>query len=150
MRLGRGFIAGEENAQVIVLSERVWQHRFGGDPGILGKPVTVSGHPFTVVGVAPRGFHGLDLILDPEFWVPLGNVEQLAPNVPSRTSRDFHWLDVIGRLAPGVTRAQASAELATMAQRLAKAYPDTDKGGGFLIDQAGSLPPRDRSTVCYF
>ena len=150
MRLGRGFIAGEENAQVIVLSERVWQHRFGGDPGILGKPVTVSGHPFTVVGVAPRGFHGLDLILDPEFWVPLGNVEQLAPNVPSRTSRDFHWLDVIGRLAPGVTRAQASAELATMAQRLAKAYPDTDKGGGFLIDQAGSLPPRDRSTVLLF
>ena len=150
MRLGRGFVAGEENAQVIVLSERVWQHRFGGDPGILGKPVTVSGHPFTVVGVAPRGFHGLDLILDPEFWVPLGNVEQLAPNVPSRTSRDFHWLDVIGRLAPGVTRAQASAELATMAQRLAKAYPDTDKGGGFLIDQAGSLPPRDRSTVLLF
>ena len=150
MRLGRGFVAGEENAQVIVLSERVWQHRFGGDPGILGKPVTVSGHPFTVVGVAPRGFHGLDLILDPEFWVPLGNVEQLAPNVPSRTSRDFHWLDVIGRLAPGVTRAQASAELATMAQRLAKAYPDTDKGGGFLIGQAGSLPPRDRSTVLLF
>ncbi len=150
MRLGRGFVAGEENAQVIVLSERVWQHRFGGDPGILGKPVTVSGHPFTVVGVAPRGFHGLDLILDPEFWVPLGNVEQLAPNVPSRTSRDFHWLDVIGRLGPGVTRAQASAELATMAQRLAKAYPDTDKGGGFLIGQAGSLPPRDRSTVLLF
>ena len=150
MRLGRGFVAGEENAQVIVLSERVWQHRFGGDPGILGKRVTVSGHPFTVVGVAPRGFHGLDLILDPEFWVPLGNVEQLAPNVPSRTSRDFHWLDVIGRLGPGVTRAQASAELATMAQRLAKAYPDTDKGGGFLIGQAGSLPPRDRSTVLLF
>jgi predicted permease len=150
MRLGRGFVAGEEQAPVIVLSERVWQHRFGGDPGILGKPVTVSGHPFTVVGVAPRGFHGLDLILDPEFWVPLGNVEQLAPSVPSRTSRDFHWLDVIGRLSPGVTRAQASAELATMAQRMAKAYPDTDKGGGFLMDQAGSLPPRDRSTVILF
>lgn len=150
MRLGRGFLAGEEHAPVIVLSERVWRHRFGGDPGILGKPVTVSGHPFTVVGVAPRGFHGLDLILDPEFWVPLGNVEQLAPSVPSRSSRDFHWLDVTGRLAPGVTRAQASAELATIANRLAKAYPDTDKGGGFLIDQAGSLPPRDRSTVLLF
>jgi predicted permease len=150
MRLGRGFLAEEEHAPVIVLSERVWRHRFGGDPGIIGKAVTVSGHPFTVVGVAPRGFHGLDLILDPEFWVPLGNVEQLAPSVPSRTSRDFHWLDVTGRLAPDVTRAEASAELATIAQRLAKAYPDTDKGGGFLIDQAGSLPPRDRSTVLLF
>ncbi|MGC2511611.1 MAG: ABC transporter permease [Acidobacteriaceae bacterium] len=150
MRLGRGFVAGEEHAPVIVLSERVWRQRFGGDPEILGKPVTVSGHPFTVVGVAPRGFHGLDLILDPEFWVPLGNVEQLAPSVPNRAMRDFHWLDVIGRLAPGVTRAQASAELATIAQRLAKAYPDTDKGGGFLIDQAGSLPPRDRAAVLLF
>jgi predicted permease len=150
MRLGRGFLAGEEHAPVIVLSERVWRHRFGGDPEILGKAVTVSGHPFTVVGVAPRGFHGLDLILDPEFWVPLGNVEQLAPSVPSRTSRDFHWLAVTGRLAPGASRAQASAELATIAQRLAKTYPDTEKGGGFLIDQAGSLPPRDRSTVLLF
>jgi predicted permease len=150
MRLGRGFLAGEEHAPVIVLSERVWQHRFGGDPGILGKQVTVSGHPFTVVGVAPRGFHGLDLILDPEFWVPLGNVAQLAPSVPSRSSRDFHWLDVTGRLGPGVSREQASAELATISQRVAKAYPDTEKGGGFLIDQAGSLPPRDRSTVLLF
>ncbi|MES2222953.1 MAG: ABC transporter permease [Acidobacteriota bacterium] len=150
MRLGRGFVPGEEHAQVIVLSERVWRQRFGGDPDIVGKPVTVSGHPFTVVGVAPPGFHGLDLILDPEFWVPLGNVEQLAPSVPNRTSRDFHWLAVIGRLAPGVTHAQTSAELATIAQRLAKAYPDTEKGGGFLIDQAGSLPPRDRSTVLLF
>jgi predicted permease len=150
MRLGRGFLSTEEHEPVVVLGGLLWQRRFAADPGILGKTVTLSGHRYTVVGVAPRAFHGLDQILDPEFWVPLGNVEQLAPSVPSRTSRDFHWLDVAGRLAPGATRQQASAELAILAQRFAKSYPETDKGGGFRFEQAGSLPPRDRSTVLLF
>ncbi len=150
MSLGRGFLPSEENVPVIVLSHRLWQRRFASDPAILGKSISLSGHPFTVVGVAPRGFRGLDLILDPEFWVPLGNVEQLAPSVPSRNARNYNWLAAVGRLKPGVTQSQAAAELATIAQRFAKAYPDTDKGGGFLLDQAGSLPPRDKATVLLF
>jgi predicted permease len=150
MNLGRGFLPNEEHAPVIVLSYRLWQHRFASDPAILGKPITLSGHPFTVVGIAPPGFRGLDFILDPQFWIPLGNIEQLAPNVPSRDSRNFHWLGVVGRLSPGVTSSQATAELATLSKRLAHSYPETDKGGGFLIDQAGSLPPRDRSTMLLF
>jgi predicted permease len=150
MSLGRGFLPSEENVPVIVLSRRLWQRRFASDPAILGKSIPLSGHPFTVVGVAPRGFRGLDLILDPEFWVPLGNVEQLAPSVPGRNARNYNWLAAVGRLKPGVTQSQAAAELATLAQRFAKAYPDTDKGGGFRLEQAGSLPPRDRSTVLLF
>jgi predicted permease len=150
MGLGRGFLSSEEHAPVIVLSHLLWQRRFASDPAILGKPITLSGHPFTVIGVAPQGFHGLDLVLDPQFWVPLGNVEQLAPNVPSRDSRNIHWLSVVGRLAPGVTASQASAELATLAKRLAQTYPSTNKGSGFLFEQAGSLPPRERSTILLF
>jgi predicted permease len=150
MSLGRGFLPDEENAPVIVLSHRLWQNRFGSDPAIVGKPVALSGRPFTVVGVAPPGFHGLDLILDPQFWVPEGNVEQLAPTVPHRDSRTSHWFSVVGRLAPGVTPSQASAELNTLAKRLAQTYPASDKGNGFLIDRAGSLPPRDRATVLLF
>jgi predicted permease len=150
MSLGRGFLASEEPLPVIVLSHRLWQRRFASDPGILGKSIPLSGHTFTVVGVAPRGFRGLDLILDPEFWVPLGNVEQLATSIPSRSTRDYHWLAVVARLKPGVSQSQATAELTTIAQRFAKAYPATDKGGGFLMDQAGSLPPRDKSTVLLF
>ncbi len=123
MHLGRGFLPSEERLPVIVLSHRLWQRRFASDPAILGKAIPLSGHTFTVVGVAPPGFRGLDLILDPEFWVPLGNVEQLAPSVPSRDARDAHWLAVVGRLKPGVTQSQATAELATLAQRFAKAYP---------------------------
>jgi predicted permease len=150
MYLGRGFLPSEEHTPVIVLSHRLWQRQFASDPFILGKSIPLSGHVYTVVGVTPPGFRGLDLILDPEFWVPLGNVEQLAPSVPSRTARDFHWIIAVGRLKPGVTQSQASAELATLAQRFAKTYPDTDKGGGFRMEQAGSLPPRDRSSVLLF
>ena len=150
MPLGRGFLPGEENAQVVVLGYRLWQRRFASDPEIIGKAVTLSGKPFVVVGVAPPAFHGLDFILDPQFWVPLGNVEQLATNIPDRTSRDLHWLAVIGRLKPGTTREQAGAELATLAKNYAAAYPATDKGGGFRFELAGSLPPRDRSVMLVF
>jgi predicted permease len=150
MALGRGFAPAEENEPVIVLGYRLWQRQFAGDAAIVGRKITVSGKPFVVVGVAPPGFHGLDSILDPQFWVSLGNVEALAPSVPPRTSRTSHWLAVVGRLRPGVTREQASAELDTLAKNLATAYPASDTENGFLLDQAGSLPPRDKSTVLLF
>ncbi len=150
MTLGRGFASNEDRLPLIVLSQRLWQRRFASDPAILGKSITVSGRPFTVVGIAPPAFRSLAIPLDPQFWVPLGNLEQLAPSVPGRDARAFHWLAVIGRLAPGVSRTQAAAELSILAQRFAAAYPGTDKGGGFRFEQAGSLPPRDRSTIVMF
>jgi hypothetical protein len=111
MAIGRAFLRSEENAPVIILGHGLWQRRFGADPAIAGKSIIISGHPFTVVGVAPASFHSLDVILDPQFWVPLGNVEQLALNIPRRDDRSRNWLEVIGRLKPGVSKAQAAAEL---------------------------------------
>jgi predicted permease len=151
MTLGRGFLPSEEHAPVIILGHRLWQRHFASDPNIIGKPITLSGHPYTVVGVAPPGYRGLDIVLDPEFWVPLGNDEQLASNPPNRNNRGMHWLAVAGRLSPGVTSTQATAELTTLAKHYAAAYPATDKGGGFLLTQAGSLPPgRDHSAILVF
>jgi len=150
MTAGRGFASNEEDQQVIVLSHRLWQRRFASDPSIIGKTVNLSSHPYTVVGVAPSGFRGVDLILDSEFWVPLGHVGDLVTNVTERNSRNMHWLAVIARLKPGVTRDQAAAELATLAKRLAIAYPATDKGNNFRFEQAGSLPPRDKTSVLLF
>jgi predicted permease len=150
MTLGRGFRADEDHAQVIVLGHRLWQRRFAGDSEIVGKTVTLSGRPYTVVGVAPTGYRGIDFVLDAEFWVPLGNGPALNPLEPKRESREFHWLDVIARFKPGVTHEQADAELATMASRFATEYPETDKGNGFRFEQAGSLPPRDRGTILTF
>ncbi len=150
MTLGRGFTIGEEKLPVIVLGHGLWQRRFASDPAIAGKAVLLSGRPFTVVGVAPPGFRGLDLILDTQFWVPLGNLDQLLPKTANYESRDYHWLAVLGRLRPGVTSAQAAAELDVIARRLAKAYPATDKDGGFRFEQAGSLSPRDKPVVMMF
>lgn len=150
MTVGRGFLAVENESAVIVLSERLWHRRFHGDPDIGGKTVLLSGHPFTVVGVAPPGFRGVDIVLDTEFWVPLGNLDQVLPNTGNYQSRGYHWLAVLGRLRPGVTRAEAASELQLLAARFAQAHPETDKGGGFRFEQAGSLPPRDGMFVKLF
>lgn len=150
MTVGRGFASDEENAQVIVLGHRLWQRRFGADLKIVGQTVTLSGRPYTVIGVAPPLFRGLDLILDCEFWVPLHNVDALAPKTSNYTSRDYHWVQVVGRFKPAVSNAQASAELEVIARRMAQAHPESERDGGFRFEQAGSLPPRDRNVVLGF
>jgi predicted permease len=150
MPLGRGFISDEEKSPVIVLGHSLWQRRFGADPAIIGKSVALSGHPYTVVGVAPVAFRGLDQLLDPQFWVPLGDVAQLVPNPPDPESRTNNWLQVAGRIKPGFTRDQVASELSVLAERFAVAHPESNKGVGFHLEQAGSLPPRDKSAVLMF
>jgi predicted permease len=150
MARGRGFRTEEEDLPVVVLGYGLWQHRFGGDPNIAGKAVTLSGRAFTVVGVAPPSFRGVDFILDCQFWVPLGNLDQLMPNTSNRVSYDYHWLAVIARLKPGVTEAQTAAELALLARRLTKTHPEAQYDDGFRFERAGSLPPRDKAAVMMF
>jgi len=150
MILGRGFVSSEENAQEIVLGAALWRRRFNADPDIAGKSITLSGHAYTVIGVVTPAFHGADQILYTEFWVPLGNGPTLAPNMPKESDRGQHWLQVLARLKPGVTREHGAAELKTLASRFAEVYPATDKGNSFVFEQAGSLPPRERDTVLIF
>ncbi|MGH9662939.1 MAG: ABC transporter permease, partial [Bryobacteraceae bacterium] len=150
MTLGRGFSSGEEHLPVIVLGYRLWQRRFGADSAIAGKTVMLSGRPFTVVGVVPPSFRGLELTLDSQFWVPLGNMDKLMPGIANRDSRSTGWLTVTGRLKPGVTRAQATAELNVLARRLAQAYPGVEKNRGFHLELAGSLAPKYKSAVTMF
>jgi predicted permease len=154
MEVGRGFTAEEEHLPSVVVSDRLWRRRFGSDPNLVGKLVRLSGRPYTVVGIAPLGFRGLDIILDAQFWVSLDNIDQLLPNTANRTSRDYHWLAVVGRLAPGVSAMQAEAELRVFGDRSAKAYPEsvpaTDRDTGFRMEVAGSLPPRDRASILMF
>ena len=150
MVLGRGFSSGENTAPLIVLSQTVWKSHFGADPQIIGKPILLSGRTFTVVGIAPAAFHSVGQILDTRFWVPLGVTRQLAANVPADNARDYHWLSVVGRMRPGVTRNQVKAELETVADRLSQNYPATDKDISFPFDQAGSLPEREKGPVLIF
>lgn len=150
MVLGTGFSDSDDNSPVVVLSERLWRRRFNSDKNIIGKTVTLSGHTFTVTGIAPASFHSIDQILSTEFWVPLGMTPQLAASLPPRDARDYHWLSVIARVRPGVTRKAVTAQLSTIAARLSASYPATDKGNRFVFEQAGSLPPRERSTALLF
>ena len=150
MVVGRGFISGNDNAPEVVLSGDLWRRRFNRDAEIVGKPVILSGHTFTVVGIAPAAFHSIDQIVNSEFWVPLGNTTRLAAGTPLLGSRKDHWLDVIGRLRPGATRAQVTTELKTLSQRFAESNPATDKGNLIIFDQAGTMPPKQRSAVLLF
>jgi predicted permease len=150
MVLGRGFIKGEEDAHEVVLGAALWQRCFNADKEIVGKTVTISGHAFTVVGVVTPAFHSVDQILGTEFWVPLGNVTQLVATLPAQGSREAHWLAVVGRLKPGVTRKQAAAELQTLAERFALSNPKTDKGNGFVFEQAGAVQQGNRRMLMLF
>ncbi len=150
MEVGRGFRADEEHLPVVVLGHALWQRRFASDPLIAGKAIDLSGKPFTVVGVAPPGFRGIDLILDCQFWVPIGELDGLLPNTSNMVSRDYHWIAVFGRLSPGVPTSEAKAELDVLATRILEAHPNSADDDGFRFEQAGSLPPRDRPAVLMF
>jgi predicted permease len=150
MQLGSGLVDGEESAPVVVLGSALWRRRFHADPGIIGKSILLSGHTYTVVGVVSPAFHGADQILYTEFWVPLGTIAQLVPNLPVQTSEEFHWLEVLARVRPGVTRAQAGAEMKTISGRFTHAFPKAEANSSIVFEQAGSLPSNIRANVTLF
>jgi predicted permease len=129
MQQGRGFLPEEDATPgthpVVVLGQDLWRNRFGADTEIIGKTISLNGHPFTVVGVAPKEFTGSKWALGMEFWVPLMMREQVTGGGPGwMTNRGNHWLQLMARLKPGVTTEQASAALTTIAARLEQAHPD--------------------------
>jgi predicted permease len=125
---------------VVVLSHAFWRRRFGGDPAVVGTNVKLTGHEFTVVGVARSGFSGTRLTgFIPDVWVPLSMHGQVAPPLKSiLEDRDADAFDVNGRLRAGVTIDQASAAMSVIADRLARAYPKTNARRGVGMVPAGS------------
>lgn len=132
--LGRFFLDEEDRTPrshaVAVLSHRFWRERFNGDPGILTRPIVLNGVPFTVVGVAPEGFHGSS-VMAPALWVPMMAAPWFGTSAEMLTSvRTGAWLTAVGRLKPDVGHSQAQADLATIAAQLAQAYPGVNEGHG--------------------
>jgi predicted permease len=118
---------------ILVLGYSFWQKRFGGDLSIVGKQVALNGHSVTVVGVAPKGFHGLYAMVDMDGYLPfsatIGSKGAAEDSVEQTwTRRQERTLTLVGRLKPGLTVRQAQAPLNVVAQRLAEQHPDTDKG----------------------
>jgi len=129
--LGRFIFSSEEEtnpAPVLVLGHSYWMTRFGGDPAIVGTKVLINGHPMTVVGVAPEGFHGLFPLGEIQGYLPLGLGAAVAGN-PSdfTTNRGLRNYYVLARLRPGVSMRQAQASLDVVAQRLSQENPKDDK-----------------------
>ena len=117
--LGRSFVTDDERgAKVVILSHEVWQNYFGADSNIVGKSLTLSGTPYTVIGVAQGGF---SYPPDTDMWVPISLVD------PDMAHREFHFLRPIARLKNGVTFERGLAELTTIAGRLEKQYPGSNK-----------------------
>jgi macrolide transport system ATP-binding/permease protein len=109
------------DAATVVISDSLWQRRFSADPATVGKTLRLNDKLYTIVGVTEPSFRGLRLGLPPEFWL------STSPDF-MRGARDDRGIQLIGRLKPGVTMAQAQTQLTTIAARLAQAYPETNLG----------------------
>jgi predicted permease len=137
---GRFFTAAEDvgrnAAPLMVLSHDYWLAAFNGDRRAVGRTVTVNGRPYTVVGVAPRGFVGTEVFFRPDFWVPMTMAPQLEGGtwIDSRSARNVF---VAGRLRSGVTRQQAIATFETIATRLAREYPAANANLRFSLAPPG-------------
>ncbi|MGA7413894.1 MAG: ABC transporter permease [Bryobacteraceae bacterium] len=113
---------------VTVLSYAGWQARFGGDPHIVGEKVLVNGREFTVVGIAPKGFFGTELIIAPELFFPMAMQNDLDGGTGNLERRSVRGNFAVGRLKPGITMAQAEFALNAIGRQLAQAYPQDDGG----------------------
>ncbi|HEV8385874.1 MAG TPA: ABC transporter permease, partial [Candidatus Acidoferrales bacterium] len=155
---GRTFLPEEDmtpNAHpVAVISDTLWRQRFGGDANIAGKTVKLNRVDFTVVGVAPVGFTGTAIGAAPQVWVPMMMQPVARPRgLDMFTSRNWRWMNVIGRLKPGVTLQQADVSMDAIAKRLQETYPKSNKGyAGVRIFplQETYLWPRVRDSVFGF
>ncbi|HEU5459027.1 MAG TPA: ABC transporter permease, partial [Pyrinomonadaceae bacterium] len=151
---GRTFLPEEDKTPlshpVIVISYDSWQRRFGGDPQLVGKNVLLNNHQFRVVGIAPQGFKGTEIVYSPEIWVPASMIEWVEPGAKWLNNRNAKNFFAVGRLKPGVDSRQAEASLNLLAQQLAKEYPDANEGQSIAVGPTGFIIPDLRGAVVSF
>ncbi len=137
---GRTFLPEEDltpgTHPVVILSHRIWVRRFASDPGTVGSTVHLSGHPFTVIGIAQEGFKGISPILVSDLWVPLMMVGQVFPYPVNLEGRIDVWLNLVGRLKPGVNLEQARAAMDIVSEDLQQEYPGLNNGKSFTVMEA--------------
>jgi predicted permease len=124
---------GPNSAPYIVLSYTYWHARFHDDPGVIGRLVQVNRNPFTIIGVAPPEFHGTLVFFFPDFFVPMVNEQQVEEKYDLNDRAKRSVFAVMGHLKPGVTPAQASADLNSIGADLQKSYPAADNDMTFTL-----------------
>ncbi len=143
--LGRTFLPEEDAVgknHVVVLSNPFWQRVFGGEKNVIGRSVQLNGEPYTVIGVAPPEFGQQSKV---DVWSPMAFSAEEKDN----KYRGAHYLNVVGRLKPGVTATQAGSELKLLAAQLAAQYPDSNKGWGVFVTPMLDYSVRDVRVVLY-
>jgi len=138
--IGRDFLPEDDRpgaVPVVILGGGVWKNRYGGDPAIVGRTVRVNDVPSVVIGVMPEG---LKFPNNADLWQPLA----VVPNL-DKQQRNARGLQVIGRLANGMSKEQAQAELTTIGERLSNAYPTTNKDIRPRVQSRGASATSTRS-----
>ncbi len=137
--LGRAFAAEEDRVPgrdaVAVLSYETWVNRFSADPQTIGRSVRLNDVEFTIIGVAPKKFTGIQPLVHPDLYIPVMMLARISPDakITPLERRDNRIFMVKGRVKPGVSLAQAKAEAATIASGLAASYPDTNRNHGLQV-----------------
>ncbi len=152
--LGRFFTPSEDTKvggdPYVVLSYAAWQHRFGGDPAIINKKVKINGLDYTILGVAPSGFIGTELLYTSEFWVPMSMEPQIEPGNNWLNNRSTWDCWVVGRIKPGVSFAHAQSEIQSIAAQLAREHPRENEGMTVHFTKPGLLGDALRGPVTAF
>ena len=148
MTLGRPILPEDDRTlgseHVVVLSHALWKRRFNGNSGIVNQQVMLNGHSYTVVGIAPPGFYGLDRGIVSQFWVPLSMTEEMMPDLTDmaggRKNRGSNWVMLNARLRTGVSRARAAVLVNVIKKRLDDTYRKDEKNHESLtLQSAGAL-----------
>lgn len=152
---GRMFVAEEDSGAgghaVAVISNAMWKGRFGGDPAIVGKSLTLNGAPYTIVGVAPASFRGPLPLVTPAMWVPLVQVDQIRPE--SRGALEYrgnNFMNVVARLKPGIRYEQAQSRIKAVEAQLQQEMPDNYENTGITMlrqQDAGIHPTMRQAQV---
>ncbi|HKN23650.1 MAG TPA: ABC transporter permease [Candidatus Acidoferrum sp.] len=125
--IGRGFLPEEERlrtgAAVALISYSVWENHFARDPLVVGKTLQINRHPYTIIGVTPREFQGCKTGLRTDIWIPL-TMDRPVWGSSRPEDRSNFWLNVLGKVRPGITERQAQVELNLLMQEIAEHFPD--------------------------
>jgi len=149
--LGRSFLPEEDKTRlshpVVVISHSLWQTRFGGDPSVVDSDVLINGMKFKVIGVAPAGFKGTEVIYTPDIYAPFATQKWIEPESDYLDKRDESNMFAVGRLKPGVSVAQAEASLNLLAAQLAKDFPNENEGMMIEVIPPGFVVPQFRNAM---
>jgi len=151
---GRTFAPDEDRTSgthpVALVSYEFWQQKLGARPDVIGQPMTINGAALTIIGVAPPGFTGAIGVVAPELWIPFAMAPTIFREPELLTNHGRHSSVGLGRLKPGVMRAQAEAELDLLMQRLAEAQPNRHENLRIGLQPSLAVPAHARGMIAGF